>query len=142
LHEFLEKCAYYYKPTEALRDLVKHNFKTQIERNNFWTRLISLISLTIAILSASSNIYFNSQKKQESSPQVIKLDTNTIDYFIRRSRREDTIVQLGTERQKINRDKRKVHVLEPQTQNSNKILFKRSASFQKKSLVPPATHPE
>lgn len=100
LQEFLDKCAYFYKPTEALRDLVKHKFKTQAERNIFWTRVISIASIIISITSAGLNFYINSQKSKKTEPQIIKLDTSSIDYYLRNTnsipknvRQEDTVIR-------------------------------------------------
>lgn len=141
LQEFLEKCAYFYKPTEALRDLVKHNFNTQADRNNFWTRGISIISIVIAVLSASSNIYFNSQKTKEPSPQIIKLDTSTIDYFIKNSRRDDSVGQRRNQLQTVkNKGQQEFRTLKPLTQKliGNGAL-KKPALPRKALLVPPAT---
>ena len=86
LKEFLDKCSYYYKPTAALRDLVKHNFRTKAERNNLWTRIISIISIGISLLALAINFYVNSSKKDSTNLETIKLDTSSIDYFIKKSK--------------------------------------------------------
>jgi hypothetical protein len=107
MQEFLDKCAYYYKPTEALRDLVRHKFKTQAERNTFWTRIISIASIVISIASVGLNFYINSQKSKKVEPQIVKLDTSSIDYYLRNSKtsrnpkQEDTVAREGKKRLRL-----------------------------------------
>ena len=98
LKEFLDKCSYYYTPTEALRDLVKHNFRTKSERNNYWTRVISIFSICISLLGIGLNFYVNSHKAEQLKPDTIKLDTSSIDYYIKKSRQTlDTSKQIRTD---------------------------------------------
>lgn len=83
LNKFLEKCGYYYMSTEALRDLVKNNFRTRSERNNYWTRVISICSLFIAILAIGIDFFNDTSKQKESDSQVFKIDTASINYYIK-----------------------------------------------------------
>jgi len=139
LQEFLEKCGYFYKPTEALRDLVKHKFKTQAERNSLWTRVISIASIVIAVVSASSNVYFNSQKSKNTSPQVIKIDSSTVDYFIKKSGGGSSLIQAATKLQTMPKGELKSPTLIPLIlKSTNNSLITKQAPPHKTPLTPPA----
>lgn len=122
LKELLDKCSYYYKATESLRDLVKHKFKFKEERNNRTTRIISIVSISITVLGLITNYYLNKSKDSLPKPQTItidtisinriiqgvqypniKLDTSSINYLINKlSKKNKTAVDTVKEKKGIN----------------------------------------
>ncbi|QKG54269.1 hypothetical protein [Hymenobacter sp. BRD67] len=97
--------------TEALRDLFRHIFKTKAESNTFWAKIISIASIIISITSAGLNFYTDSQKSKKVEPQIIKLDTSSIDYYIRNNknsrnpRQEDTLARESKQRLRLDSSK-------------------------------------
>lgn len=96
LKEFLDKCSYYYTPTEALRDLVEHNFRTKSERNSYWTRIISILSICISLLGIGLNFWVNSRKEKREEPQTFKIDSTSIDYYINKTKELVDTTKLKT----------------------------------------------
>jgi hypothetical protein len=94
LKQFLEKCSYYYNSTEALRDLVKHDFRTKAERNNYWTRVISIVSVIISVFGLYISFYVDSKNSNAESHQVIEIDTSSINYYIRKIQKETNAIPL------------------------------------------------
>jgi hypothetical protein len=86
LKQLLELCSYHFEPTEDLKQLVQHNFITSEERNNRKTRKIAIISIVISILGILFNTLFSifdaKSSKIESISNEIKIDTNSINYYI------------------------------------------------------------
>lgn len=121
LEDFLEKCAYYYKSTEALRDLVKNDFRTKEERNNQRTRIISIISIIISVVGLAINTYINTSKK-ESPKQVLEIDSSTVNYII--SKVKPPISKVTTEypdtaKAPLTRITNKKDTLNPQNKGKN-----------------------
>jgi len=92
LLEFLQKLPYHYNPTEALRDLVKNNFRTKEERNNRTTRIISIVSASIAVLSILVNYFINKNKVNPPVTQTVIIDSNSIDYLVNKISKDNQAI--------------------------------------------------
>lgn len=114
LSQLLEKCSYYYHPTEALRDLVKHGFRTNSERNNRITRIISISAVIISLISAIISISDNKSKEPIQIENTLKIDSNTIGYIINKIKIEKSDSLLKTS---LKLNKRK-----PTTNNAHQKL--------------------
>ncbi|MDD2987286.1 hypothetical protein [Flavobacterium sp.] len=90
LSNLLEKCSYYYQPTEALRDLVNHGFKTKSERNNRITRIISIAAVIISLISTIINLNEKHYFKPLRVDNTMKIDSTSINYFINKLHAEET----------------------------------------------------
>lgn len=86
LLQFLDNLTYFYRPTEALRDLAKNKFRTKDERNNRTTRGIAITSIVITLLGLLLNYYINKGKNELPKVQTIALDSNNIKYFLNQSK--------------------------------------------------------
>jgi len=88
LNEFLEKCSYYYDPTESLKDLLSNNFRTKEERYLKKNILLSWIAIIVSILAVVIGLW---PAKKAESPIIknvldvhsnLKIDTTTLKQII------------------------------------------------------------
>ncbi len=86
LLQLLDNLTYFYRPTEALRDLAKNKFRTKEERNNRTTRWIAIGSVAISLLGIIVNYYINKSKNDIPPIQTLSIDSISINQIFKQSK--------------------------------------------------------